>query len=53
MGKFISSYSSLFKQFSFADFLLIEGNEQGALQKESVIAPFEERFKTATLRETN
>ena len=40
--EFISSYSSLLKHFSVADFLLIEGNGQGALQKEPVIPSFEE-----------
>ena len=31
------------------DFFLAEGYGQGALRKELHIAPFEERFKTATL----
>ena len=40
----------MLKHFSFARFLLIEGCEQGALRKELIVAPFEERFKTDTLR---
>ena len=42
---FISSYSSLIKHFSFADLLQIEYNEQDALQKKPVIAPFVVQFK--------
>ena len=40
-----------FKNCSSAEFLLIEGLEQGALQKELLIVPFVEHFKTATLGE--
>ena len=48
---FISSYSSLLKQFSFADFLQIEDNEQeDALRKEPVISPFGEQLKITSLR---
>ena len=46
---FISTYANWLKNFSFAHFLLIEGCWKYYLQKESVIAPFVERFKTATL----
>ena len=42
---FISSYSSSIKHFSFADLLQIEYNEQDALQKKLVIAPFVVQFK--------
>ena len=42
---FISSYSSFIKHFSFADLLQIEYNEQDALQKKPVIAPFVVQFK--------
>ena len=45
MINFISSYSSLIKHFSFADLLQIEYNEQDALQKKLVIAPFVVQFK--------
>ena len=45
MINFISSYSSLIKHFSFADLLQIEYNEQDALQKKPVIAPFVVQFK--------
>ena len=46
----IYSYRSLLKYFSFAEFLVTEGNEQGALQKEPFIAPFIEQFKATSLR---
>ena len=36
--------------FSFTDFLLIEDNEQGALQKEPVIVPFVDWFEITSLR---
>ena len=39
--------------FYFADFLIVEGGEQGVLQKKPVIAFFEEQFKTASLRKAN
>ena len=50
---FICTYSTLLKNFSFADFLLIEDNEQGTLRKEPVITLFIERFKTTSFRESN
>ena len=50
---FISTYSKLLKHFIFPRFLLIEDYEQGALRKELIVAPFVERFKTATLRKSS
>ena len=50
---FISTYSKLLKHFIFACFLLIEGWEQGALQKELTIAPFVGQFKRATWRKSS
>ena len=50
---FISTYANWLKNFSFAHFLLIEGYRKYYLQKESVIAPFVERFKTATLTKSS
>lgn len=44
----ISAQSKLLKNFIFDYFLLIEDYEQGALQKDSVITPFKERFQTPT-----
>ena len=41
---------NLFKNLIFVDLLLIEDYEQGALRKESIIAPFTEQFQTTTLR---
>ena len=49
---FISTYYKLLKHFINARFLLIEGYEQDALQKELTIAPFVDRFKTDALRKT-
>ena len=48
----ISIYINFIKPFSFSDFLMIEGNEQGALRKGPVIAIFVEQFKTTTLRKS-
>ena len=39
---FLSTHSNLLKSFSFADFLIIEDNEQGTLRKDPVIAAFVE-----------
>ena len=52
---FISSYFKLLEYFIFALSLslLIEGYEKCTLWKELVIAPFVERFKTATLRSSD
>ena len=54
---FISSYFKLLEHFIFALSLslslLIEGYEKFTLWKELVIAPFVERFKTATLRSSD
>ena len=47
---FISTCYKLLKHFINARFLLIEGYEQDALQKELTIAPFVDRFKTDALR---
>ena len=47
---FISAYSNWLKDLFFARFMLIEDYEQGALRKELIVAPFVERFETATLR---
>ena len=46
------NYAKLSKHFIFAHLLLIEGYGKCALQKEPVIAPFLEWFKTATLRKS-
>ena len=48
-----STYSNLLNHFIFADFLLVEGYQQGALRKQSVISPFKKRFKTISLRKCN
>ena len=50
---FISTYANWLKNFSFAHFLLIEGYRKNYLRRESVIAPFVEQFKTATLRKSS
>ena len=50
---FISTYANWLKNFSFAHFLLIEGYRKNYLRRESVIAPFVERFKTATPRKSS
>ena len=47
---FASSWNNLLKYCISADFLLMEGYEQGALRKKLHVDPFVERFKTATLR---
>ena len=44
----INFYSNLLKNFIFVHLLLLEDYEQGALQKELIIVPLIERFKTAT-----
>ena len=44
-----NSYSNLLKDIIIVFFLLIKGYEKCALQIESAIAPFVERFKTTTL----
>ena len=46
---FASTSNNLLKHCISAEFLLMEGYVQGALRKEPRIAPFVERFKTATL----
>ena len=38
------------QRFNFSHFQLIEDYEQGALQKESIFAPFVERFEAGTFR---
>ena len=50
---FISTCSNLPKSFSFADFLVIEGHEQGALWKGAFISSFVEQLKRTTLRKYN
>ena len=50
---FIGTYVNWLKNFSFAHFLLIEGYRKYYLRKESIIAPFVEQFKTATLRKSS
>ena len=47
--KFASTWNKLFKHCISVEFLLVEGYLKGALRKELRIAPFVERFKTATL----
>ena len=46
---FASTWNNLLKRCISADFLLMDGYAKGALRKELHIAPFVERFKTATL----
>ena len=46
---FASIWNSLLKYCIFVVLLLMEGYVQGALRKNLRIAPFAERFKTATL----
>ena len=46
---FFSIYANLLKHFVFPRFLLIENYEKCAIRKDSVIVPFVEQFKTATL----
>ena len=46
---FASNWNHLLKHFISVKFLLVEGYLQGALRKEPRIAPFVERFKTASL----
>ena len=46
---FASTWKKLLKHCISANFLLIEGYVQAALRKNLRIAPFEERFKRATL----
>ena len=50
---FVSTYANWLKNSSFAHFLLIEGYRKYYLRKESFIAPFVERFKTATLTKSS
>ena len=49
---YIRTFSNLLIHFFFVYLLLIEDYEQGALQKELIIATFVEWFKTATLRKS-
>ena len=46
---FASTWHKLLKHCISVEFLLLENFVQGALRKELHIAPFVERFKTATL----
>ena len=46
---FFSTWTKIPMHCIFADVLLMEGQVQGALQKELLIAPFLERFQRATL----
>ena len=46
---FASTWNNLLKHWISAEFLLMEGYVQGALRKKPRIAPFVERFKTASL----
>ena len=48
----IRTYRNLLKNFIFTHLLLPEDYDQGALQKESVIATFIEQFEIATLRKS-
>ena len=50
---FISTYANWLENFCFAHFLLIEGYRKYYLRKESAIAPFAERFKTAILKKSS
>ena len=47
---FASTWNKLLKHFISAEFMLMEGYEEGALRKELRSAPFVEHYKTATLR---
>ena len=49
---FGSTWNNLLKRCISADFLLMEGYAQRALEKELHIAPFVEPFKTATLEKS-
>ena len=46
---FASPWNKLLKRCISVDFLLVKCYVQGALRKELLLAPFVERFKTATL----
>ena len=46
---FASPWNKLLKRCISVEFLLVKGYVQGALRKELLLAPFVERFKTATL----
>ena len=46
---FVSNWIKLFKHCTSVEFLLVKGYVQGTLQKELLIAPLTECFKTATL----
>ena len=48
----INTWSNLLENFIFVHRLLLEDYEQGALQKELIVAPLMERFKTATFRKS-
>ena len=50
---FFSTYNNFLNPFSFADFLIIEDNKQGALLKDQVIAPFVKQVKITTLTRSN
>ena len=42
----------LLKNYIFIHLLLLEGHEQGALEKKLTLAPLMEQFKTATFRKS-
>ena len=46
---FASTWNKLLKDCIFVEFLMLEGLYRVFLRKELHIAPFKERFKTATL----
>ena len=46
---FASTWNKLLKHCISVEFLLVKCYVQGALRKELPLAPFVERFKTATL----
>ena len=49
----VRAWNNFFKYCISAEFLLMQGYVQGTLRKELLIAPFVERFKTATLRKVS
>ena len=46
----INTQSNLLRNFIFVHLLLLEDYEQGALQKDLIIAPLMQQFETATFR---
>ena len=49
---FASTWRKLLQQSIYLEVLVVEGLAQGAPQKDLLMAPFVERFKPTTLRES-